>query len=304
VGIPPKSEIKDVFSYPNQSKYYAKYRPTYPKQLIDNLHKLFQNKKRYLDIATGSGQILFQTYSNFTELCIGNDVSATQLEMAQENLEALNLSKNTSSTVKIELIKCDAFLISEELAKKNIQGKFDVITIGAALHWFDHYKLLDYINTELLQPDGIVCVLSYYLQGAKYTFGEEEFKQRAQNHSDKFYSTIRPYFASNQDSVRSGYADIDFSRAYSRVYGESIVEYEGMSLEGFLGHLRSLSGYQAYVVKNSKEEGYVDPLEVIEKSFEKDIVEYEKEIGEKVGAIPLTVITPYFYKELSNAESK
>jgi len=292
--------VIDVFSNQTQSQHYAKYRTNYPQPLMDRLHKISKGKKRYLDIAAGTGQLLFQLYPDFCELCVGNDLSATQLEMAKEHYHKISPVENPILKPRIEFIQSDAFVLEEELKRRNLQGKFDVITIGQALHWFDHYKLFDFLNSNLLEPDGVLCVLVYYQEGVVYTFGDEELKKRAHLHYDKFYFLVRPYFKSNQDSIYSGYADIDFSQSYKNVYKDSLVEGKDAAVEALIGYLKSWSGYQAYVATHSKEEGYVDPLGVLEKSLMDDINEYQIKSGEKVGSTPITILTPYYYYELTN----
>jgi ubiquinone/menaquinone biosynthesis C-methylase UbiE len=50
---------KDLFGYENQGKKYDLYRPQYPKTLLEALIKRIKHRNRYIDVATGTGQILF-----------------------------------------------------------------------------------------------------------------------------------------------------------------------------------------------------------------------------------------------------
>ena len=49
----------DIFGFTTQGINYDKFRPRYPKQLISKCLNTLKNKNRYLDIATGTGQLLF-----------------------------------------------------------------------------------------------------------------------------------------------------------------------------------------------------------------------------------------------------
>ena len=50
---------KDLFGFENQGKKYDQFRPKYPSSLLKKAVEKTKNKNRYLDIATGTGQILF-----------------------------------------------------------------------------------------------------------------------------------------------------------------------------------------------------------------------------------------------------
>lgn len=50
---------QDLFGYKNQGVNYDTYRPKYPPQMLSNLLSKTKNKNRYLDVATGTGQIFF-----------------------------------------------------------------------------------------------------------------------------------------------------------------------------------------------------------------------------------------------------
>lgn len=57
---------KDLFGFDTQGKKYDQFRPKYPKNFLLKVLEKVKNKNRYLDIATGTGQILFEIANNFT----------------------------------------------------------------------------------------------------------------------------------------------------------------------------------------------------------------------------------------------
>ena len=50
---------KDLFEFDTQGVKYDLYRPKYPSDMLKKMILRIKNKNRYLDIATGTGQILF-----------------------------------------------------------------------------------------------------------------------------------------------------------------------------------------------------------------------------------------------------
>lgn len=77
---------KDLFS--NQSKIYAKYRPTYPQQLFDYIFQFVEKRKHAWDCATGNGQAA-NVLANHFEKVDASDISEAQIAHAiqKSNIE-------------------------------------------------------------------------------------------------------------------------------------------------------------------------------------------------------------------------
>jgi ubiquinone/menaquinone biosynthesis C-methylase UbiE len=71
----------DIFGFKNQGINYDKFRPRYPSVFIDRYLKNTKHKNRYLDIATGTGQLLFAFAPHFKE-SKGIDISNAMVETA------------------------------------------------------------------------------------------------------------------------------------------------------------------------------------------------------------------------------
>lgn len=71
---------KDLFGFQTQGINYELYRPTYPTSMLNKVIGQIKGKNRYLDIATGTGQILFQMCNNF-EYSQGLDISQNMLSV-------------------------------------------------------------------------------------------------------------------------------------------------------------------------------------------------------------------------------
>jgi ubiquinone/menaquinone biosynthesis C-methylase UbiE len=70
---------KDLFS--KQSDLYARYRPTYPKELYDHILSFVKEKNTAWDCATGNGQAAVVLADHFKKV-IATDISAAQIEKA------------------------------------------------------------------------------------------------------------------------------------------------------------------------------------------------------------------------------
>jgi ubiquinone/menaquinone biosynthesis C-methylase UbiE len=71
---------KDLFGFQTQGINYELYRPKYPTSMLNKVIGQIKGKNRYLDIATGTGQILFQMCNNF-EYSQGLDISQNMLSV-------------------------------------------------------------------------------------------------------------------------------------------------------------------------------------------------------------------------------
>jgi ubiquinone/menaquinone biosynthesis C-methylase UbiE len=72
----------DNFGFENQGSKYEKFRPTYKDTLYTKTIQKLKNKSKYLDIAMGTGQLLFSIapYFNQSE---GVDISDKMLDAAR-----------------------------------------------------------------------------------------------------------------------------------------------------------------------------------------------------------------------------
>ena len=72
----------DIFGFKNQGINYDKFRPRYPPSFIDRYATKMKGKSRYLDIATGTGQLLF-AFANTFSFNKGVDISPQMIETSQ-----------------------------------------------------------------------------------------------------------------------------------------------------------------------------------------------------------------------------
>jgi ubiquinone/menaquinone biosynthesis C-methylase UbiE len=55
----------DLFGYQNQGLNYDIYRPNYPSEMLDKAITVSKQRNTLLDVATGTGKILFHLYPYF-----------------------------------------------------------------------------------------------------------------------------------------------------------------------------------------------------------------------------------------------
>lgn len=75
----------DIFGFKNQGINYDKFRPTYPPHFLNHILSSVKHKNKYLDIGTGTGQLLFAIAPHFAS-SKGMDISPQMIKTAQEKV--------------------------------------------------------------------------------------------------------------------------------------------------------------------------------------------------------------------------
>ncbi|WP_313376076.1 class I SAM-dependent methyltransferase [Chishuiella sp.] len=130
--------MKDNFS--TQSDKYAKYRPSYPKELFNYLDHIISNKNNAWDCGTGNGQIasiLSKTYNNV----YATDISQFQIDNAT---------------------KKDTIFYSVQAAEKTNfnENFFNLIVVAQAIHWFNFDEFYSEVK-RTAQKDALLAVIGY-----------------------------------------------------------------------------------------------------------------------------------------------
>lgn len=203
----------DLFS--EQAHQYKVYRPSYPDQLYTDILSITHGRHACWDCATGNGQVAEELAKHFVQV-YATDVSQQQLDQAPRKS---NISYSTER--------------AEETSFAD--NAFDLITVGQALHWFDH----EAFNTEvkrLLQPSGIIAVWCY---------GVLRIHAEIDAIIDEFYRDIvGPYWAPERDHVDRNYADIPFH--FSEVQTQHYEFVQSWTRHQLAGYLNTWSSVQKY----------------------------------------------------------
>jgi ubiquinone/menaquinone biosynthesis C-methylase UbiE len=130
--------------FTGRAEIYSKYRPTYPKGVVDILRKEanFDSAKIVADIGSGTGILTRLLLEN------GNEVFAVEpndemRSFAESSLSGYRNFRSLRGTAE-----------ETTLADQSV----DLVAVGQALHWFDHKKS----RTEFLRISrrgGFLCVL-------------------------------------------------------------------------------------------------------------------------------------------------
>ena len=131
---------KDRFS--DNSKLYAKFRPTYPQALFNFVLQFVGKKQTAWDCGTGNGQVAQVLAQHFGKV-YATDISQKQLD------EAVQLPQ-------IQYVYCN----EKETPFQTQQ--FDLITVAQAIHWFN-FNLFYQEVKRVAKQDAILAVWGYNL---------------------------------------------------------------------------------------------------------------------------------------------
>ena len=222
---------RDRFVGQGISAAYAKYRPVYPKNIMDIIIAYMKsnghtNFNTALDVACGSGQSTFLLCGSF-KCVIGLDVSTTQIEQAKSVLKERDYSN-------VEFIVGNAHKLPIE------SSSVDLLTCANGWHWLDP-ELFYSEAKRVLKPNGCIAV---YGNGV-----EAKDNQRIEKAFRKFDAELFQFncFADQNLHILNKYKDVvlPFSQAKR-------VEFpfpQTSTFEHFLGFLSSTSMYREYCAK-------------------------------------------------------
>lgn len=212
--------IKDNFSA--QAATYAQFRPVFPPELFDFLLEKTVGRAAAWDVGTGNGQVANVLADHFKKV-VATDISEAQLAhaVARENIEyRLERAEKTASP--------DQF--------------FDLITVGQAIHWFDHSAFYAEVR-RVAKPGAVVAVFGYELP----EFVLSEINDRL----FEFYScTLDGFWEPERHFIDEKYASLPFP--FERIEAPDFWMFNKFQRHEFEGYLSSWSA----VKKFEKAKGY------------------------------------------------
>lgn len=219
------SEFKDHFS--GHAATYAKYRPSYPKQLFQFLAEKCESQSLAWDCATGSGQSAVALSAYFNKV-YASDASKQQIANAHPHD---GVSYQIASAEKSGLT----------------DNSVDLISVAQAAHWFD-IKAFYSECRRVSKPQGVIAIWCYELFSIS-------------NHIDAviyqlYEEVLGDYWPPERKLVESGYRDLAFPfKAIPAPKFNMQIEWD---LSQTVGYLRSWSASQKYQQQNQH-----DPVELI-----------------------------------------
>lgn len=207
--------MKDNFSA--QAALYARFRPTYPTELIAHLATLAPSPSSAWDCGTGNGQVAVQLAAHFEQV-YATDISEKQMQEAPEHPRiryALEPAEQCSAA----------------------DYSFDLIVVAQAIHWFDFDRFYAQVR-RVLRPGGVLAVVGYGLLETDAPAVDAEIH--------RFYTGIvGPFWDSERRYIDEAYQTIPFPFAEIRM-PEFAMQYR-WSLHDLLGFLNTWSATQHYI---------------------------------------------------------
>jgi ubiquinone/menaquinone biosynthesis C-methylase UbiE len=223
---------KDLFS--KQSDLYARYRPTYPKELYDHILSFVKEKNTAWDCATGNGQAAVVLADHFKKV-IATDISAAQIDKAikKEN---------------IEYLVCPAESTPFE------ENTFDLVTVAQAYHWIN-WKEFKKEVTRVCKPGAVIAIWVYFrnMPGDK----------KVDDAIFSFYENVtKPYWDGARKYVEEKYSTVDFD--YDLLPVKDFETTLNWQREDMIGYISSWSAIQKYIKVNGH-----SPIPIIEEEINK-----------------------------------
>ena len=223
---------KDLFS--QQSDLYARYRPTYPKELYDHILSFVKEKNTAWDCATGNGQAAVVLADHFKKI-IATDISAAQIDKA--------IKKDN-----IEYSVCSAESTPFE------ENTFDLVTVAQAYHWIKWKEFKKEVS-RVCKPGAIIAIWTYY----RNTTGDKKIDDAVYS----FYENVtKPYWDEARKYVEEKYSSVEFDYDLLPVKDfETILNWQR---EDLIGYISSWSAIQKYIKVNGH-----SPIPIIEEEINK-----------------------------------
>ena len=223
---------KDLFS--KQSDLYARYRPTYPKDLYEYILSFVKEKNTVWDCATGNGQAAVVLADHFKKV-IATDISAAQIEKA-------TLKEN------IEYLVCPA---ESTLFADNT---FDLVTVAQAYHWLK-WKEFKKEVVRVCKPEAIIAIWTYN----RNKIGDKKIDDTIFS----FYENVtKPFWDYERKYVEELYKTVEFD--YELLPVKDFETTLNWQREDMIGYISSWSAIQKYIKVNGN-----SPIPIIEEEINK-----------------------------------
>jgi len=213
-------KIQDNFS--KQSILYKKYRPTYPRELYDEILQLTKEQGSCWDCGTGNGQVALEL-SKYFQKVYATDISKNQISKAH---------KGNNIIYSVERAEQTSFKTDQ----------FDLITVAQAIHWFDFVEFSKEIN-RVAKDNAILAIWGY---------GLLRINDSIDILIDGFYKDIvGPYWNQERKYVDTAYKTISLD--FKEIKLKEAYQIKTIwTLNDLKGYLNSWSSVQNYIAINHR----------------------------------------------------
>jgi ubiquinone/menaquinone biosynthesis C-methylase UbiE len=210
--------MKDNFS--KQAAVYAKYRPTYPKELFDFILNHIKNKQVAWDCGTGNGQAAKELVKHF-EKVFATDISQKQIDKAHQ-----------ASSIFYSVQPAEQTNFSD--------NSFDLITVSQALHWFKIDKFYAEVK-RVAKPGAWITVWMYNLPAISPEIDELVNIQLYKNTLGSYWDYERKYVDNNYTTLSFPFQEIQTPLFEIRLE---------WTIEELKGYINSWSALQKFIEIN------------------------------------------------------
>ncbi|MCP2043094.1 class I SAM-dependent methyltransferase [Pontibacter sp. HSC-36F09] len=243
--------MKDNFS--GHAADYARYRPTYPQELIAHLAGIAPARQLAWDCATGNGQVAGMLAPLFNQV-VATDISENQLKNA---MQLPNVSYRVEQAEQSSLT----------------DQSVDLIVVAQAVHWFDFDQFYQEVK-RVLKPEGVIAVIGYGLLKTHPALDKV---------IEHFYSDVLDgYWDPERNYLDEGYRTIPFP--FEEIVLPKFSSSYTWTPDDLIGYLNTWSAVKHY----EKQQGH-NPVQQVEQqlreAFEGESATVTFEILTRVGKI-------------------
>jgi SAM-dependent methyltransferase len=240
--------VAEVPDFSKLAAEYAASRPAYPAELFEWLAGVAPARNTAWDVATGNGQAAAGLATHFARV-IASDVSARQLENAWQH-------------PRVE------YRVGTAEESGLAPGSIDLITVAAAIHWFDLPRFYDEAR-RVLREGGVLAAWTYHV--AHVTPLGDVLRP--------FYDDlVAPYFALGARMVDARYEGLGLPG--EKLRPPSFEVSVRWTAEQVLRFVRTWSGVEAYRAAHGS-----DP-----------VLEIERPVRDALGDGPATLKFPLYVR--------
>lgn len=241
---------------------YAKFRPTYPKRLLEYVIQYHQENggskpKLTVDLACGTGQAT-SMLAGFSDKVVGLDFSESMIEQARQKSQTVNVEFDVGNELS--------------LTKRFSPSSVDLLTVAEGAH---RLKYPDFWiqSAEILRPGGTLALFAYW------TFSLPEYPEVAEIIEQYAYGDDQcgPYWNKGReildnryqalaDTIPESFTNVEYHvNLYDRLRPNDPFELvrDGVPLDAVIGMLKTWSAYFNFKEANPDKPDIAD--EVMEK---------------------------------------
>ena len=228
---PAQMTTIQLFEKASHAHIYSKFRPSYPKAILDLVSGYITKHGGGFDLAVdvgcGSGQSTFYLKDRFKH-CIGVDISKAQVQEAQ---------------LKGEQVHCKnvEFKVGNGMDLPVETSSADAVTIAQAWHWMTNLDTFYSECKRILKPKGSLAV---------YGYGNVQLLNDQCNLlvRDFYKNTLNGCWHKERHHIDNEYAEV--ALPFSNVERHDTEMSKTFSVEDFIGYVSTWSGYERYCELN------------------------------------------------------